>query len=65
MDVVILVFVYLVLTKIMFRLSQTLRRELEHFDTQMEDEFDETFKNYHKQYTASLEYGGIDTSKYK
>ncbi len=49
----------------MFRLSQTLRRELEHFDTQMEDEFDETFKNYHKQYTASLEYGGIDTSKYK
>ena len=48
-----------------FRLSQTLRRELEHFDTTMEDEFDETFKNYHKQYTASLEYGGIDTTKYK
>ena len=33
-----------------------IRRELEHFDEVMREEFGETFTVYHKQYTAALQY---------
>ena len=36
------------------KLNQTMRRELEHFDTVMRGEFGETFDRYHKQYRAAL-----------
>ena len=36
------------------KLNQTMRRELEHFDTVMRAEFGETFDKYHKQYRAAL-----------
>jgi len=39
------------------KISQNLRRELEHFDLQMRDEFGETFTAYHQQYTNALLYG--------
>ena len=36
------------------KLNQTMRRELEHFDTVMREEFGETFDKYHKQYRTAL-----------
>ena len=36
------------------KLNQNMRRELEHFDTVMREEFGETFDKYHKQYRAAL-----------
>ena len=36
------------------KLNQTLRRELEHFDNVMKDEFGQTFNKYHKQYRTAL-----------
>ena len=36
------------------KLNQTMRRELEHFDKIMKDEFGDTFDKYHKQYRTAL-----------
>ena len=36
------------------KLNQNMRRELEHFDTVMREEFGETFDRYHKQYRTAL-----------
>ena len=36
------------------KLNQNMRRELEHFDTVMREEFGETFDKYHKQYRTAL-----------
>lgn len=36
------------------KINQTMRRELEHFDTVMREEFGETFDKYHKQYRTAL-----------
>lgn len=36
------------------KLNQTMRRELEHFDKVMKDEFGDTFDRYHKQYRTAL-----------
>ena len=36
------------------KLSQTMRRELEHFDNVMKEEFSETFSAYHSQYQTSI-----------
>ena len=36
------------------KLNQTMRRELEHFDGIMREEFGETFDKYQKQYKAAL-----------
>ena len=36
------------------KLNQTMRRELEHFDTVMKEEFGNTFDKYHKQYRTAL-----------
>ena len=39
------------------------RRELEHFDLQMRDEFGETFTIYHQQYKNALMYTQTDQMK--
>ena len=36
------------------KLIQTMRRELEHFDKMMKEEFGNTFDKYHKQYRTAL-----------
>eukprot|EP00090_Calanus_glacialis_P046171 TRINITY_DN8925_c0_g1_i1.p1 TRINITY_DN8925_c0_g1~~TRINITY_DN8925_c0_g1_i1.p1 ORF type:complete len:517 (-),score=153.83 TRINITY_DN8925_c0_g1_i1:14-1417(-) len=36
------------------KLNQTMRRELEHFDKVMKEEFGDTFDKYHKQYRTAL-----------
>ena len=36
------------------KLNQTMRRELEHFDKMMKEEFGNTFDKYHKQYRTAL-----------
>lgn len=40
--------------KIFDKVSQTLRRELGHFDTVMREEFGDTFSRYHSQYKTAL-----------
>jgi hypothetical protein len=36
------------------KLNQTMRREMEHFDKVMKEEFGDTFDKYHKQYRTAL-----------
>ena len=36
------------------KVSQTIRRELEHFDFVMREEFEEAFKAYHESYWRAM-----------